>query len=103
MHLRGLNNLAQLDLGSTKITGAGLIHLRGLSQLRRLNLHGTQLADSDAAGLMHLCELTQLKELCLNHSIPTTPAGDQLRQALPNCEIIPNYLWKVFKPEDDSP
>ena len=52
--------LEELFLDSTQITDAGLEHLRGLTQLRTVDLRNTQVTDKGV---------------------------NELKKALPNCEI----------------
>jgi hypothetical protein len=85
-HLKGLVNLRELDLFQTQVTDAGLVYLKEMAELRQLHLGATRLTD---AGLRHLAGLTNLKRLWLNWEIPVTHDGvEELRRALPNCEII---------------
>jgi arylformamidase len=108
VHLRGLQQLQELDLTRTRITGAGLVnvkdltalrklfvtdtkvddsgvtHLKGMKTLELVGLSGTKISDS---ALDHLRELTGLKRIfCLGTGV--TEAGvEKLRQALPECQI----------------
>ena len=45
-HLKGLDQLQQLNLSYTRITDAGLAHLTGLPQLQTLNLRYTPVTDA---------------------------------------------------------
>ncbi len=63
VHLEGLTNLQELNLGCTAVTDAGLNHLKELSELRRLYLEGC--TDVTDAGLARLKGLTKLEELDL--------------------------------------
>jgi arylformamidase len=108
VHLRGLQQLQELDLTRTRITGAGLVnvkdltalrklfvtdtkvddsgvtHLKGMKTLELVGLSGTKISDS---ALNHLRELTGLKRIfCLGTGV--TEAGvEKLRRALPECQI----------------
>ncbi|HEY7314984.1 MAG TPA: protein kinase [Gemmataceae bacterium] len=61
-HLKGLTNLAYLDLDGTVVTDAGVERLKGLTHLTYLDLGGTRVSD---AGLEHLKKLTNLTYLDL--------------------------------------
>ena len=83
-HLTGFTNLTGLILGGTQITDAGLVHIEQLTQLKRLSLRDTQITD---AGLAHLAGLADLRWLDLNHTQVTQIGVENLREALPYCEI----------------
>ncbi len=83
-HLKGLANLERLCLCGTQVTDAGLEHLEGLTSLTSLDLKYTEVTD---AGLEHLKGLTNLERLHLDNTQVTAQGGDDLRQALPNCDI----------------
>jgi hypothetical protein len=87
-----LKNLRRLHLENTKIGDAGLTHLKGLTNLEYLNLYGTQVTDS---GLTQLEGLKNLKALYLWQT-KVTPAGvDNLKKALPKCQI--DTGWEASK------
>ena len=65
VHLKGFTNLEYLYLAKTKVTDAGLVHLRGLTELKGLGPSKTKITD---AGLVHLKGLTKLKWLWLNNT-----------------------------------
>jgi hypothetical protein len=88
-HLAGLTKLQQLHLDGTQVTDAGLAHLTRLSQLRRLSLNSTRVTD---AGLAHLAALNQLQELWLTCTRVTDNGVINLKQSLPNCEMV-NHGW----------
>jgi hypothetical protein len=95
-HLAGLTNLRSLDLSDTAISNAALEHLKGLTNLEYLDLRGNN--GLTGAGLKSLHELKRLKTLEINgtkmYGTPTREKQlDELRQALPQCEIItkPQY------------
>ena len=69
-HIKGLNQLRDLDLSGTRVTDAGLSNIKGLSRLQRLVL-STKVTD---AGLVNLRELNQLKALGLGWT-QVTDAG----------------------------
>jgi hypothetical protein len=58
VHLSGLYNLEELDLGDSAVTGAGLAHLKDLPCLKWLNLHSTPLTDE---GFANIAQLTHLE------------------------------------------
>ena len=79
--LAGLKNIQYLDFSSTEVRD--VTALAGLTKLRWLHLSNTQVGNlTPLAGLQNLQVL----------SIENTPVGkeqvEELRQALPNCEII---------------
>jgi len=84
MHLKGLENLEELFLDNTKVSDAGLPHLIGLSKLRWLSLCDTPVSD---AGLVHVKELTNLERLFVTDTRVTNRGVNELRRALPNCQI----------------
>lgn len=77
--LKGLTNLIDLDLGSNKISDISA--LKGLTNLTDLDLIGNQI--SDISALKGLTNLTVLHISSRHYDI------DELKKALPNCEIIP--------------
>ena len=70
------------------MSDAGLKYLKGLTQLRALYLYRTKVSD---AGLQHLAGLTQLNKLELGDTRVTAAGRKKLKQALPNCTIIPRH------------
>ena len=52
--LAGLKSLESLNLGSTRITDAGLKHIAKLPRLQRIELRGTTISDSGLKELTHL-------------------------------------------------
>lgn len=66
-----LPNIALLDLRQTKITDAGLTALTSLKKLQVLNLFGTDITD---AGVKHLASIKSLKQVTLFQT-KATPAG----------------------------
>lgn len=83
-HLRFLKQLQYLGIWGTKVTNAGLRHLKALSELRRLNLSDTRVTD---AGLQYVMQLPQLQELDLTSTKVTDEGVAKLQQTLPNCKI----------------
>lgn len=83
--LSRLTKLRSLDLDRTNVTDAGLVSLTPLTSLEILALSGTKVTD---AGLVHLKPLQRLQAVRL-HGTAVTDAGiADLREALPNAEII---------------
>jgi hypothetical protein len=83
-NLEDLKELEILSLGQTEISGPGLAHLYKLDQLHYLSLNDTKVID---AGLLHLHSLTNLTELDIGQTCATIDGVDELRRALPGCEI----------------
>jgi len=84
MNLRGLKQLAWLDLRYTHVTDAGLANLKELKQLQRLDLACVPVTD---AGLMNLRDLKQFQWLDLDGTKVTDAGVAELQKALPNCRI----------------
>jgi hypothetical protein len=84
-HLRDLNELEWLRMDGTQVTDAGLAHLQRFSQLRLLDLYLTRVTD---AGLVHLGWFSRLQSLNLKRTRVTDAGVQELKQALPNCQII---------------
>jgi hypothetical protein len=82
--LAQLTHLASLDLRQTKITDAGLQHLAAASKLRTLNLYGTEVTD---AGLKHLYNLKGLKNVFLWQTKATEAGAKQLAAAVPGLSV----------------
>ena len=61
------------------------MHVGGLRRLKWLLLTGTKVSDP---GMEHLKVLTELKALNLGNTHVTKEGIEELRKALPNCEII---------------
>lgn len=93
-HLAGLKSLERLHLEKTAVTDGGLEHLKGLENLAYLNLYGTVVTD---AGLKHLTGLTKLQKLYLWESKVTDAGVGELKQALPNLQIVRGYEPAVKK------
>ncbi len=109
VHLKGMVDLEDLMLSETKITGSGFDALRKLRNLKRLGLESTPVVDSSLAKLVshkqleelwlmdtkisdkaipYLAQLTGLKKLDVDLTEMTPDGVNQLRKALPNCEIF---------------
>jgi Leucine-rich repeat (LRR) protein len=83
-HLKGLAKLENLALSGTKVTGAGLDPPEGLANLGFLFLNETPIADAD---LEHLKGYTKLGYLDLKKTHVTKAGAEQLKKALPRCNI----------------
>ena len=81
----GMKQLRRLHLEKTQIDDVGLQHLTGLAELEYLNLYGTKVTD---AGIAKLAELKNLKKLYLWQSLATEKGLEELRLAMPKCEIV---------------
>ncbi len=78
------SRLAALDLRQTRITDEGLQALSALKHLRTLNLFGTQVSD---AGLKHLASLSSLRSVTLFQTQATNAGAATLKKALPQAVI----------------
>ena len=120
-HLNGLPKLDTLSLGGTQVTDGGLAqlkllgdlqhlalvcnphvgdrglgHLRGLKKLKTLVLSSTQIT---VEGLRHLKGLSNLNELFVFDAEVTEKGINELRKALPECEIH----WSPKPPPKTNP
>ncbi|MCH2203234.1 MAG: PQQ-binding-like beta-propeller repeat protein [Fuerstiella sp.] len=90
-HLAPLKQLRQLELlysegfAGANVTDKGLETLGAFTQLTHLNLVGAKISDS---GLKHIHRLRKLVHLRLTNSTATEADVRNLKNALPNCEII---------------
>jgi hypothetical protein len=50
-HVKGLDNLYEINLNNTRVTDERLVHLKGLSRLRSLSLDKTQVTGHGVAEL----------------------------------------------------
>ena len=87
-----LPRLTELELFNTSISDVGMAKLANIRQLKTLRLDGSAITDE---GLVHLHGLKNLKHLTLERTAVTAGGIAELRQALPNCTIVP--------PHDDGP
>lgn len=76
--------LVTLDLRQTGVTDAGLAALAGLKNLHTLNLYGTQVSD---AGLKSLAGIKSLRQIYLWQTKATEAGAKQLKGAIPSLEI----------------
>lgn len=71
--------------GKYKLTDAGLVHLKALKKLRVLDLEDTAVTDG---ALVHLLSLKTLRMLNLRGTQVTDRGVEEIRRALPDCEVI---------------
>ena len=83
--IAGLPCLSSLMLEGTQATGADMVHLKRLSGMEYLRLNDTRLDD---VGIAHLKGLTALRHLDLRGTLVTATGVQELREALPNVEIL---------------
>ena len=95
-HLKGLTQLAFLDLQGSAVSDRGIEHIARLTSLRSLDLSRTAVTDSGLPGLQSLKNLESL-DLC--RTAATSPAIQRLVHALPRIEV----MWIVKEATDDSP
>jgi hypothetical protein len=81
-----LMSIVSVDLRGTNVKDADLKHLTSLCFLRRLNLRDTGVTDS---GIKDLISCRNLQVLDLRGTKVTDPGLDELRKALPKCDIFP--------------
>ena len=79
-----LASLESLELDHTKVSDAGLAKLAGLTKLTDLALDSVDLTD---AGVARLAEIRSLRQLDLYHTLVTDKGFEQLKSALPQCQI----------------
>lgn len=87
--LTALTNLRGLYLTRTRISDAGLRYVADLKQLETLILWDTAVGD---AGIVHLRSLPALREVILWGTAVTEAGADQLRHALPQCDVSTSML-----------
>ena len=84
--LAGLADLELLDLEDCGLTDAGVKHLESLDKLQNLTLK-LNVGVTDAA-VPSLIKLRDLKTLDVAQTTLSDAGLQQLRQALPNCQIV---------------
>ena len=82
-----------LNLDYTEVGDKGLEELAGLTKLQRLSLDSTNVTDASARWLEGF---RQLRKLNLYHTFVTEEGYQQVREAVPRCEII-------FDPKSSDP
>lgn len=80
-----LRELEMLNLGRTQVTDASMEKLSTMSKLKYLCLIGTAVTD---ASVPHILKLKSLEVLELRGSAISNAGVDQLRAALPECNIM---------------
>lgn len=83
-----LRQLTTLTLANTKITDAALPAIASLQKLYNLNLAGTAVTD---AAVDNLAKLSSLRSLVLTKTKLTAAGAKQLKQHLPNCQIVSDF------------
>lgn len=79
-----LTELVQLDVRDSQITNAAIESIRTLRNLEELNLADTAVSGT---GLLRLTSLNKLKKLTIYRLSVTAEEFDQLKVALPDCDI----------------
>jgi hypothetical protein len=105
-HLSRLTQLQSLSLYLPEVRDAGMKNLKALVRLQTLNLYGAE--NITDAGLKNLKDLTQLRSLTLDDDYrnETIEAGlEDLKKALPNCEIrhtesLKDYSGEVMRVQE---
>jgi hypothetical protein len=80
-----LGRLASLDLRQTGVTDAGLAALKPLKNLRSLNLYGTKVSD---AGLEYLAGMKELRQLYLWQTRASEGAAKKLEAKIPGLKVV---------------
>jgi len=83
--LEGAENLRLIRLAETAVTDAAIDTLITLPSLESINLYGTNVTD---AGVMKLTALPNLKRLYLWQTEVSEAAINELREKMPDCEIV---------------
>lgn len=84
-HIKVLDRLKALQLSHTGITDAGIAALKGFADLTHLGLDGTVVSD---ASVNVLASFKSLKYLNIADTDLTKDGRQQLREALPDCEVV---------------
>jgi hypothetical protein len=84
-HLSQFDGLLTIDLCATSITDDGIGHLTRLKRLHTLSLPATPLTDKS---IRHFRSMDQLELLSILGTSITPEGADELRRALPNCQIL---------------
>ena len=83
--LRCVPNLRELHLGSSGITDAGIPRILFLRQLTVLDLSSTRISE---VGIRQLSACSNLRELDLSGTPMNDTLAEELKLALPNCDIF---------------
>lgn len=84
-YLSGLQTITELEIDNNNITDFGLIHLSGMTRLVELEVSFTKITD---AGLHLFHGFPHLRRLGLKGLNLSAPALEELRLALPGCQIV---------------
>ena len=84
-HLKGLENLRELDLHECGIGDDGLRHVAEIATLETLDVGGTNVSDS---GLRHLAVLKNLRWLGVDDTRVTDAGVQALKHHLPRLEVV---------------
>ncbi len=84
-HVSKLKRLKGLHLGGTAVTDAGIARLAGLEKLEKLWLDGTPVTN---AAVAHLAKIPSLVELHIAETKLTPRGIEELRAALPRCDVV---------------
>jgi CubicO group peptidase (beta-lactamase class C family)/predicted esterase len=85
VHLEKMQQLEYLGVRANVITDEGVKHIAKLTNLERLHLGETKISD---AAIPYIAKLTRLKKLYIHDTAITSAGIEQLRAALPKCEIV---------------
>lgn len=83
-HVSHFSNLEELELWGAPLSDAGVAHIARLPRLHTLGLQTTAISDS---AVKHLASMKQLRELRIWRTAITPQGVEELRAALPECEI----------------
>jgi hypothetical protein len=87
-HLAGLTRLEQLDVGTSRLTAAGIRALKDLNQLKRLYIRGANAgAGIDDAAIAPLLGMNRLQHLGIDDTT-LTPAGVRMLMDLAGLEDL---------------
>ncbi len=84
-HLTALTHAKHLDFSNTSINSAGLAYLTGLTKLETLALRNTRIF---GIAVGHLRQLKTLKHLDLRDTDFVAAEIEELKKALPDCQIL---------------
>jgi hypothetical protein len=87
IRLRGLRTLHHLNCNRCQLANGVLEQIGKMQNLVSLWISDTQIRDED---LIHLFPMTHLKSLELFETETTIDGRENLRKALPGCQVLPN-------------
>lgn len=93
-HIKGNKNLTKLSLANTSIDDAALKQIKGLTNLMSLNLYNTKVTDT---GLASLKDMKFLRKVYAWQSGVTEQGAAELKKTLPNVDV--NLGFKLAKVE----